>query len=81
MNSDKGRRDIDWAAIWQDYRAGVLSLRDMAKKHGCAHSTIANFAARHAWSRDNCVRGDAGAPCPPPWAGHGVAVVEHKQAR
>ena len=45
------RRDIDWVAIEGDYRASVLSLRDLALKHGCSHSTIANFASRHGWIR------------------------------
>ena len=42
---------IDWLAIERDYRAGELSLRALAEKHGCSHSTIANFAGRHGWSR------------------------------
>ena len=48
------RRDIDWFAIEQDYhdyRAGLLSLPELALKHGCSHSTIANFAERHGWPR------------------------------
>ena len=49
--SRRGRRDIDWAAIEQDYRAGLLSLRELAEKHDCAHSTIANHAGRHCWKR------------------------------
>jgi len=28
-----------------------LSLRDMAKKHSCSHSAIANRAGRHGWVR------------------------------
>ena len=48
------RRDIDWSAIERDYhayRAGLLSLRELALKHGCSHSAIANFAGRHGWPR------------------------------
>ena len=45
------RRDIDWNAIELDYRSSPLSLRELALKHGCAHSTIANFAGRHGWIR------------------------------
>ena len=48
------RRNIDWSAIEQDYhdyRAGLLSLRELALRHGCSHSTIANFAGRHGWPR------------------------------
>ncbi|MEO6747401.1 MAG: hypothetical protein ABIN08_23205 [Caldimonas sp.] len=51
LPSRRGRRDIDWPAIEQDYRAGLLSLRDLAEKHDCAHSTIANHAGRHCWKR------------------------------
>ena len=45
------RRDIDWNAIEHDYHASPLSLRELAMKHGCSHSTIANFAGRHGWVR------------------------------
>jgi len=51
LPSRRGRRDIDWPAIERDYRAGLLSLRDLAEKHDCAHSTIANYAGRHGWTR------------------------------
>ena len=46
------RRDIDWSAVESDYRAGLLSLRELAQKHCCSHSAIANFAGRNAWTRD-----------------------------
>ncbi len=45
------RRKIDWNAIERDYREGRLSLRDLACKHGCSHSTIANRAVRLQWAR------------------------------
>lgn len=48
----RGRRDIDWRAIERDYRAASMSLRELAEKHGCSHSTIANFAGRHGWTRN-----------------------------
>ena len=44
-------RAIDWLAIERDYLSGQLSLRALGKKHGCSHSTIANFASRHGWAR------------------------------
>ena len=50
-NIGKPRRQLDWDAIGQDYRAGILSLREMACKHACSHSTIANYASRHGWVR------------------------------
>lgn len=50
-NRSRYRPPIDWPAIETDYRAGRMSLREMALKHGCSHSSIANFAARQGWSR------------------------------
>jgi len=46
------RREIDWNAIECDYRSASLSLRELAAKHGCSHSAIANFAGRHGWTRE-----------------------------
>ena len=46
------RRRLDWPAIEADYRSGLHSLRQMAARHGCAPSTIANKATRAGWCRD-----------------------------
>lgn len=46
---ERCNREIDWRAVEADYRAGTLSLRQMADKHDCSHSAIANFAGRHGW--------------------------------
>jgi hypothetical protein len=46
------RRDIDWNAVERDYRTGAFSLRELAERHRCSHSTIANFAGRHGWIRN-----------------------------
>jgi len=43
---------IDWLAVERDYHTGQLSLREIGEKHGCAHSTIANYASRHGWIRN-----------------------------
>jgi len=43
---------IDWLAVKRDYQAGHLSLRAIGERHGCAHSTIANYASRHSWIRN-----------------------------
>ena len=45
------RRDIDWNAVERDYRTGAYSLRELAERHRCSHSAIANFAGRHGWTR------------------------------
>jgi hypothetical protein len=41
----------DWPAIEEDYRSAGLSLRQLAAKHGCHHSSIVNRAQRHGWTR------------------------------
>jgi hypothetical protein len=46
------KRALDWEAVERDYRTGSLTLRELAGKHGCGHSAIANRAKRHGWSRD-----------------------------
>ena len=50
----------DWAAVETDYRTAGLSLRQMAARHGCHHSSIANRARRQGWRR-----GTAAAPADP----------------
>lgn len=42
----------DWEAIERAYRAGSLSLRDIADKHGTKESTIRSRAKKHGWQRD-----------------------------
>ena len=43
----------DWEKIEADYRAGVLSLREIAEAHpGTNHVAIARKAKRELWSRD-----------------------------
>ena len=43
----------DWEKIEADYRAGVLSLREIAEAHpGTNHVAIARKAKREGWSRD-----------------------------
>lgn len=46
------RKPIDWAACESEYRAGVLSLRALAEKYGCAESAIRDRAKRYNWARD-----------------------------
>lgn len=43
---------IDWDAVERDYRASSLTLRELAAKHGCGHSAIANRVTRNGWTRD-----------------------------
>ena len=46
------RRKVDWDAVERDYRATSLTLRELAAKHGCGHSAIANRVTRNGWTRD-----------------------------
>ena len=49
QNQDTG---LDWEAIGLDYAAGVLSVRAIARAHGCQGTTISRHAARHGWTRN-----------------------------
>lgn len=46
------RKEIDWAGCEGEYRAGVLSIRALAAKYGCAESAIRDRAKRYGWKRD-----------------------------
>lgn len=43
---------IDWEAVELDYRAGLLSLREIAAQHGITHGAINKRAKRDGWDRD-----------------------------
>jgi len=47
-----GRPDIDWERIEADYRAGLLSVREIAAEHGITHGAINKRAKRDSWTRD-----------------------------
>lgn len=42
----------DWERIEADYRAGVLSLREIAAANGITHGAINKRAKRDGWARD-----------------------------
>ncbi len=42
----------DWERIEADYRAGVLSLREIAAANGITHGAVNKRAKRDGWSRD-----------------------------
>lgn len=46
------RSDIDWEAIERDYRAGVLTVREISSKHGVDPSSITSKVKKFGWSRD-----------------------------
>lgn len=43
---------IDWERIEADYRAGILSLREIAEAGGCTEGAIRKRAKRDGWERD-----------------------------
>jgi hypothetical protein len=49
----KHDKEIDWTAIEADYRAGVLSNRELAAKHEVSEAAIRARAKRYGW-----VKGD-----------------------
>lgn len=46
------KRVIDWEGIERDYRAGILSLREMAEAHGVSHVMVSKKAKALGWARD-----------------------------
>ena len=52
MARDTQRKQIDWEKIEVEYRAGVLSLREIAARHGITHGAIRKRAQRDDWDRD-----------------------------
>ena len=45
-------KNVDWSAIERDYRSGVLSLRELSKRHGINHVSIKKRADKEGWGRD-----------------------------
>ena len=46
------RNAPDWERIEADYRAGLMSLREIAKPHGITETAIRKRAKRDGWERD-----------------------------
>ncbi|WP_314102731.1 hypothetical protein [uncultured Stenotrophomonas sp.] len=51
-DNKNGRPDIDWERIEPSYRAGLLSVREIAAQHGITHGAINKRAKRDGWTRD-----------------------------
>lgn len=49
---DKPRQSPDWERIEYDYRAGLLSVREIASQHGITHTAINKRAKKDGWERD-----------------------------
>lgn len=48
----KAKRKIDWVGIKNHYRAGLLSIREIASLHGISHTTIQRHVKAEGWTRD-----------------------------
>jgi hypothetical protein len=42
----------DWEAVERDYRAGILSAREIGKAHGVSHTAVNKRAAKFSWTKD-----------------------------
>lgn len=45
-------KDIDWQSIELHFRAGIRSVRDIAKEHNISHTAINKKAGAEGWVRD-----------------------------
>ena len=50
--ADKRRHKYDWEAIWVDYRAGIISVREVARKHNIDHAYLLRKAKELGVERD-----------------------------
>lgn len=48
----KENKPIDWDGIERDYRAGVMSVREIAKWYGVSHTAINKRAKAEGWVRE-----------------------------
>jgi len=46
------KKQVDWEAVEGGYPAGVLSLRQIAIKHGISDTAVRKHAKAHGWERD-----------------------------
>jgi len=52
VQSDQAKRKIDWERIEEDYRAGLLSVREIGSVNGVSHAAISKRAKHEGWDRD-----------------------------
>ena len=50
------KKQIDWERIELEYRAGLLSVREIAASHGITHGAINKRSKRDGWERDLTAR-------------------------
>lgn len=52
MTEKTDRKALDWERIESQYRAGIMSLREIADDHGISEGAIRKRAKRDDWARD-----------------------------
>jgi hypothetical protein len=52
MTKSNNQKEIDWECIERDYRAGILSVREIAASQCITHGAINKRAKRDGWERD-----------------------------
>lgn len=52
MVSTPEKKPVDWEGIERDYRAGILSVREIASAHGVSHTAVNKRARTQNWARD-----------------------------
>ena len=50
------RKIVDWEAVGVDHRAGILSLREVARQHGVDVGYLHRKAKKNGWTRDLTAR-------------------------
>ena len=46
------KKSIDWERIEYDYRAGILSVREISEARGVSHTAVNKKAKQLGWERD-----------------------------
>ena len=54
--SKEKRKPVDWEAVEQDYRTGILSNRALGDKHSVSHAAIQKRAKSEGWTKDLSAR-------------------------
>ena len=52
VNTGQKKANTDWEAIERAYRAGILSVREIAAEHGVSHTAIQKRSKAYGWDRD-----------------------------
>jgi hypothetical protein len=48
----KQNNNIDWEGVEKDYRAGILSIREIGRRYDCSEGIIRKNAKKKGWQRD-----------------------------